>query len=106
MTWIVSAFIIGSLTFLLTPQHTLANNSQRASGLSAINQPKLLMILPLAVMAWVAFKSFSMPFSFFNLATVSFVAAPMVLLIPKWRVAMLPLALLSVAAVIAGIILK
>ncbi len=105
MAWIVSMVIIASLMFLFTPQHASAEAESRASGLTAISQPKLLMILPLIVMAWVAVKAFSMPFSFLSLAMVSFVATPMVLLIPKWRNALPPLALLSVASVMLGIML-
>lgn len=105
MAWIVSMVIIASLMFLFTPQHATNESQPHASGLTAINQPKLLMILPLVIMAWVAVKAFSMPFSFLSLAMVSFVATPMVLLIPKWRNALPPLALLSVLSVILGIML-
>lgn len=106
MAWIVSMVIIASLMFLFTPQRATRESESRVAGLNAINQPKLLMILPLLVMTWVAVKAFSMPLSFFSLAMISFAATPMVLLIPKWRNALPPLALLSLVSVILGIVLN
>ncbi|KFZ39269.1 hypothetical protein HR45_02455 [Shewanella mangrovi] len=104
MAWIICAFIVTSMVYLLTPQAVTKGANSHMLGLTAITQPKLLMILPLAMLTWLAIRSFSMPFSFFTLAAVSFVSTSIVLLVPKWRFAILPCAFLSLLSVLLGVI--
>ncbi|QSX32844.1 hypothetical protein JYB87_13980 [Shewanella avicenniae] len=104
MTWLICLFIVGSMVYLITPQNA-ADHTQRAMlGLSAISQPKLLMLLPLVILVWLAIKAFAMPFSFYTLAAVSFVTTSIVLLVPRWRIAILPCAFLSLFSALLGVV--